>query len=319
MSHYLVTVRVTAKRLAAHGGDMSETLEAMLAPFEESPKAGSPFLVFDDRHVEARVEYETGKTTQTRGSTPTNMQETEVPFTDVYPTFAEFAKDYHGYEPHPETKRYGRWHNPNAKWDWWTIGGRWTGFYPLPAGAKPALGESGAFGNAPTPGHGDLVRVREIDMSKVAADQIVRAEEFWGQWLQFVQGVKLDAWNGPRRTAIDLGLIQVVESTVVSTETTVAISWAGTVPSTDNRKGWTDVCNIVTHEDFMRDYIDHFNPITTYAALDNDGWHAPGTMGWFACSDESPGQSLAFKREFVKRFIDGAADDDTLVVVDCHI
>ena len=27
----------------------------------------------------------------------------------------------------PETGKYGYWENPNAKWDWWVIGGRWRG------------------------------------------------------------------------------------------------------------------------------------------------------------------------------------------------
>ena len=42
--------------------------------------------------------------------------------------------------------------NPNAKWDWYCVGGRWTGFLRLKDGAKGELGRPGVFGNSPTTG-----------------------------------------------------------------------------------------------------------------------------------------------------------------------
>jgi hypothetical protein len=70
---------------------------------------------------------------------------------------------------------------------------------------------------------------------------------------------------------------------------------------------------------FMEQYIDCFCPIKSYAALDNDGWHAPGDMGWFGCSSDNPDSYVKFAREFVGRFIKNAAPDDLLVCVDYHI
>ena len=29
----------------------------------------------------------------------------------------------------PKTGRYGYWRNPNAKWDWYSTGGRWAGHF----------------------------------------------------------------------------------------------------------------------------------------------------------------------------------------------
>jgi hypothetical protein len=54
----------------------------------------------------------------------------EIPLKEEYKTFEEYMDDYCGREPNEEG-RYGYWENPNAKWDWWKVGGRWNGFFKL--------------------------------------------------------------------------------------------------------------------------------------------------------------------------------------------
>lgn len=41
----------------------------------------------------------------------------------------KFASEFHEYEKHENM--YGYWKNPNSKWDWYQIGGRWRGFFPV--------------------------------------------------------------------------------------------------------------------------------------------------------------------------------------------
>jgi len=60
---------------------------------------------------------------------PENSQMVEVIFNEFYDSLDEFAKDYHGYGK--VKGRYGYYHNPNAKWDWYQVGGRWTGTLKL--------------------------------------------------------------------------------------------------------------------------------------------------------------------------------------------
>lgn len=56
----------------------------------------------------------------------------ERPFKAVYGTFEEFCKGWHGHSDlDSKTGKYGYWENPNAKWDWYQLGGRWTGFFKL--------------------------------------------------------------------------------------------------------------------------------------------------------------------------------------------
>jgi hypothetical protein len=44
-----------------------------------------------------------------------------------YPTFESLAEDWFGYKKN-EDGIYGYTHNPDAKWDWYAIGNRWSGY-----------------------------------------------------------------------------------------------------------------------------------------------------------------------------------------------
>ena len=47
------------------------------------------------------------------------------PMSKLYRTIGEFASKFHGCEYDEDHKAYGYYCNPNAKWDWYVIGGRW--------------------------------------------------------------------------------------------------------------------------------------------------------------------------------------------------
>lgn len=58
----------------------------------------------------------------------------------------------------------------------------------------------------------------------------------------------------------------------------------------------------------------------TYAVVTPDGkWHAPGEIGWFACSTESDEEWADWSNHYKERFIDAADPDWILTMVDCHI
>lgn len=50
----------------------------------------------------------------------------EVPYKELCPTFGCFMEEYGDGEFDKEMNDYGYWENPNAKWDWYVIGGRWS-------------------------------------------------------------------------------------------------------------------------------------------------------------------------------------------------
>lgn len=81
--------------------DIAKDKEYEIVP-DETKRDGVRFV----QKVERRWEYEPSK--------------------EKYPTLDAFAKDYHGYRK--EAGRYGYRSNPNAKYDWYSEGGRWSGY-----------------------------------------------------------------------------------------------------------------------------------------------------------------------------------------------
>jgi len=152
MSHFTVLV-------------IGENWEEQLAPYQENNMEDCPkeYLKFYDIEDEYRNQYENDsveKVVMPDGSLKNtwslkipwdeddclknpneifskanildNLERRQVAFTELYPTFEEYMNDWCGYkERDKETKRYGYWENPNKKWDWYIMGGRWTGFFKL--------------------------------------------------------------------------------------------------------------------------------------------------------------------------------------------
>jgi len=298
VSHYPVTVVLSKARLEEHKGNVEEALEEILAPFYEQTE-DKAFLEFEDLQDEVEKKYD------------------KIPFKKKFKTVDEYAKEYCQYKRHPETGHWGYWHNPNAKWDWYYIGGRCSGFFPLKPEAVRALGRY--TGKNAKNRHGDIVRVSDIDMTAVAKQTVEKAETFFREYQEMLEGKKFDAFRGPRSRAMSLGLVEVIREPVEATKDTVVFPWSTEVQPGDDRASWTDVCKKITREKFMAEYLDTFCPIATYAALNDEGWHAPGTMGWWACSNDTPETFIAYKKGFLKNVIEKAGPEDLLVLVDCHI
>ena len=100
MSHFTVLV-------------VGDNQDEQLAPFCEQTD-NPEYLEFNDETEEAEEKYETEK--------------------DKYSTFEEFVSEYYGYEWNETEGGYGYYTNPRAKWDWYQLGGRWTGFFKMKQG-----------------------------------------------------------------------------------------------------------------------------------------------------------------------------------------
>jgi hypothetical protein len=100
-----------------------------------------------------------------------------------YDTIEEFADEYHNYTKLDGEEVWGRWTNPNSKWDWYSIGGRWTGFFKIKENPKFPddiyFGSPGAFGNKAPVGYADSIRLCDIDFEGMKQDKITKARQDW--------------------------------------------------------------------------------------------------------------------------------------------
>jgi len=128
--------------------------ESALAPYQENNMGDCPkkYLKFHSVEEEYRKEYEEdgvemikmddGRLLYTwddeiensikNKNIIGNLNKVFVKHKDRYSTFENFIKDWAGYkEVDEETGEFGYWENPNAKWDWYQLGGRWKGFFKV--------------------------------------------------------------------------------------------------------------------------------------------------------------------------------------------
>ncbi|AFC21801.1 hypothetical protein GAP32_351 [Cronobacter phage vB_CsaM_GAP32] len=204
-----------------------------------------------------------------------------------------------------EDGRFYVFTNENSKWDWWTVGGRWSGMFLDTNGQKQ-----------------DIIQKKDWDIAGEASAAITTFAPFFDRFEENAdkfEGVVFMSWDEcceqskttdgkiNYNTARELYHNQEYKNILKS-----VFSLEG-----DDEYEWLlhDSKNFynVSREDFMKARI--YNSIGTFAVLDDAGWHEKGSMGWFACvSDEKADWNQIYLDK-----INSIPDHDYLVLVDCHI
>lgn len=260
MSHYAV--------LVLHKED--QNIDTLLAPYNENLEV-EPYLKLTNDEViaKAREEYDD------------NYSEKEL--------IKSYAEDY-GYIV-LDDGLYSTY-NPNSKWDWYLIGGRFSdGLELTDEGIDEAIKsyDYGWFGQAS--------EEEQIEYVKYADSAPIKYIK-WFTPLSQEEKDKLRRW------------------------------WEINVEGDELRNGEEkDKYFFWNPEWFKRRYKDADTylrvkeVVTFFAVLTPDGeWHEPGRMGYFACALCEPEDELEWDFEFYDRFIKPNLDSDLIcTVVDCHI
>lgn len=288
MSHYTVLVTIPGPC-----EDVDAELHSILAPYDERTE-DSQYQEFEDEEDDLRWKYKNemfdGNSEYIRKGH--NKYAWKRPC-EVYETFEQYAKKWHGAEKDFVIGRYGYWHNPNSKWDWWVIGGRWSGQLRSQDGSE----------------HNVLQR-KDLDLTYIDQQVEVKSLDLrynmnrlkeYNSWKKIGDAVKFgskdhwtfcDAWE----KMLMCGFVKELKS-----------------------KEDEYVFNIPGIEELKEDYRFLFHPYITYAALNDKGWGEPGEMGWWGCSHAESKDKFDWKRKFHNRYISSGKPSDVLVIVDCHI
>jgi hypothetical protein len=158
-------------------------------------------------------------------------------------------------------------YNPDSKWDWYEIGGRWQGMLIL-KGRKKGLRGTPVYGMKPAKGY-DGAFVSDIDFEAMKRREAKGIIPYEAALKDFVQGEAYGREMFPAEA----------------------------------------------------DYIKQMTAFHTYAVVTPNGeWHAPGEMGWFGVSSETPEEARTWQLGYYERFIRPAIENHRyMVVVDCHI
>ena len=260
MSHYAV--------LVLHKED--QNIDTLLAPYNENLKV-EPYLKLTNDEViaKAREEYDD------------NYSEKEL--------IKSYAEDY-GYIV-LDDGLYSTY-NPNSKWDWYLIGGRFSdGLELTDEGIDEAIKsyDHGWFGQAS--------EEEQIEYVKYADSAPIKYIK-WFTPLSQEEKDKLRRW------------------------------WEINVEGDELRNGEEKDKYFFWNPEWFKHrykdadtYIKLKEMITFFAVITPDGkWYAPSNMGWWACTDGEPEDELRWDLEFYDKFIEPNLNSDLIcTVIDCHI
>jgi hypothetical protein len=311
MSHFSVLVAVPRD---CDPFSNYNTLYRLLAPFNEQGDPHDEFMEFDDREAEFLDEYENGSTiriampdgrlllpwddefckdddmkglfTGYSHEVPEQLEQRDVPHKQVYPTLEEYVARWHSQSARP----YGYWSNPQARWDWWVVGGRWTGSLPLKEGFtkdQQTIGD-GHHGTCSEPNDDprscDYAPSKAIDWQALITLQAQRAGDKWEGHQEYKRLLAAGQDEEAKQLAYEKGL-------------------------------WRDKA---LEEDPTRDayVLAKSHEAVTFAFVTAEGeWNERGSMGWWAIvTDEHPEYDEVFWQ-----WVEQLDDDQMVVVVDCHI
>lgn len=221
------------------------------------------------------------------------VKEIEIPVKEHYGSLEDYADKYHGYKRDPNTGKFGYWENPNRKWDWYQVGGRWSGFLLLKTGERANDALKG-----------------EVDwegMRKEAADE---ARETYRKAMGETPLRPLwESWDDVRER-FGMNRIDEAREFYRSQEGIKAVK-----KNVDNPFFYRIDKLLVDEETYVGAKADA--AIATYAFLKDGKWFQKGEMGWFGMSSDE--MSEEDWNKLVWQQIQNLPDDMRITVVDCHI
>ena len=211
--------------------------------------------------------------------------------------------------------------NPNNKWDWWMIGGRWSGFFKATQDADQmdkSSPDAPKKGNASWAGEHDAAGVdqamkSQIDFEAMRSIAGRRAEETYDQATKvkvdagFAADAQWDSWQ----TVVERNNenYEQARAEYNAQEVLIALS-----KGMDNP--FFDIDELLVTRD---EYIQRARnaACVPYAVVTDDQWISKGEMGWFGMSDDDVSQEEWNAK--VNELLDSLPGDTLLTIVDCRI
>lgn len=226
--------------------------------------------------------------------------------------------------------------NPNAEWDWYQLGGRWSGALKAKPGATSGVRGSKSWTNGEdeVPAeYFDMLKKSEIDLTGMTEDRVAGRRQAWEDTCAKYRALMED-------DTIDSAFIDEMRKSILAEKKMRFKAWEELEVAEGERKqafwdwlaermperfikanqifgGWFS--GISGSEDYasIEDWIQDVAPLSTYAVLKDGEWYAKGEMGWFGMSDDKLTEDQWTEK--MRELIEGLDDDDVVAIVDCHI
>lgn len=270
MSHYTVLV-ITSD------GDYEKALE----PFDENLEMEPYIYKTKEQCIQELIEYKRRYDNHDENFNRQWFNEnfSDVDFSDGKSIYEAFRK-YHDYYDYDEEGNVLSTCNPNSKWDWYQLGGRWNGSLRLKEGTTAIVESQQSWcSETAQEGYTDYAQVKNVDFTP----DYSKMEYYKRFWQINVEGDSLKENEKEE----------------------------------DFKSFWNAQYYLDTYGT-MDNYIEDNCGFKTYAILNHGEWIEPGKMGWFGCSHATKDGNIVYRQVF-KDIIKNLNPEDYLAVVDCHI
>ena len=214
--------------------------------------------------------------------------------------------------------KFGRMttYNPNSKWDWYTIGGRWRGFFPLKPGIEynPLnLGESGIFEQLNESDYAkdrrvDIAQKCQIDFESARNSAEQDGRELFKKWrIIFQEHGKPKSWESIRESNENIHFARELYG-----------NQPAIIKARDELRFFMS-CPVELIGFDEEAYIQKCrnSALVPYAIVKNGEWYAQGEMGWWGMSnDDMTNEEWSAK---IQDLYQSLSDETLLTLVDCHI
>ena len=175
---------------------------------------------------------------------------------------------------------YIRRTNPNSKWDWYQIGGRWSCYFKPKEGSDSGMPGEKSWGwqsDGVTDDYVDSILKQDIDIEGMRVNAMRKAHETWDKLDEILRGEPLPSWNKIRDSYENIEFarfaynnLDIVRS--LNSSKDFAYSFGDLVET---------YCN--NRLEYVQKQCD--NVIVPFAFVDENGtWHERGEMGWWGIS-----------------------------------
>jgi len=236
----------------------------------------------------------------------------------TYDNIDDYADEYHGYKKNEDGK-YGYYANKNAKWDWYQIGGRWSGFFKYKENADGVIGigEPGLMTPAPREGYADSLLKKDIDIAYMINEAKEEAIKEYDAFMEIFGDIEIPSWNKIRKSHGKDNIDDAREE-FNNTEYNKMIH---ELDRKENKYASSWIWAGDIHEYFNGFDKEKFiisrmgRSFAPFAIVKNGQWIQRGEMGWWGCvSDEKEDWPTEFCRIF-----SSIAPDTRITILDCHI
>lgn len=208
--------------------------------------------------------------------------------------------------------------NPNCKWDYYRLGGRWRGFFPIKHESITTLSRARIGGDGwDTPatkfGHADQCYKADVNFEVARDAAAAKAAASWAEWATCLSGCDRPAsWaTFYKRYSESNGQYSIEQARDDYNAQVPIARWKATsggfgCPVDDfgfDKEAYLKCCRNAA--------------LVTFAVVKDGQWYERGSMGWWGCVSGEKG--LDEWSAQVQALYDDLPGDTVLTVVDCHI